>query len=100
MAYEYTHMFYLNKQKRNEAYLKSIAFAVRYIKQTYVFNNFLQFSYKLKNLSNLIQNERYNDVSLDKFVKRHLLDHILIILSFENYLKGVLIKKGYGPFLF
>ncbi len=87
-------LIYQNQESQERTYFGLLSTSINYFQKAYVISNFLT-------LERLIRESRINmgDPNimdgLRVFHEENLIDRVKIIMCFENYLKGVLIGKGY-----
>jgi len=80
---------YATQNSRRDAYLDLLGTSLRFINQAYCVKDFPTYKKCIEN---------FNSTSLkliEKFAEEDLIDCVKIIMCFENFLKGLLIKKGY-----
>lgn len=87
---------YKNHKSREWHYMALIGIGVKYLKKAYVISNFSQYKEQWNRTKGAMQRgEPGLDIMDMNFFEEHLLDHIKILICFENFLKGLLIRKGY-----
>ncbi len=91
-TYESNSSKYLNKFHRDHAYYDLLNIAIHHFKEAYCIKNFVRLRkipfHDTKKLEK-------NYASSGDFAKEAIIDNVKITTCFENYLKGLLIYKGY-----
>ena len=86
---------YKNHRLREISYWRLLEVGLKYLKKAYVIKNFIELKEQWSKFKALGNSEYGIDIIDIKFLEEHLIDHIKIMICFENFLKGLLIKKGY-----
>lgn len=82
---------YKNQKWRELSFVGLLGTSIRYFKKAYVITNISLFVKQWNELKKGIE-----PLSIDfNFSEENLIDKIKIVLCFENYLKGIMVKKGY-----
>lgn len=87
---------YLNKLQREHAFLSLLKVGVKYFQDTYRIRKINELEIKIKKQ---FSKKKINGMpvwqNFDNFSKNALIDYVKIIICFENYMKGMLISKGF-----